>query len=300
MPLTAAAASVIGAGIAAGAAGGQMYANAKMNKKAIRYNERMYGLQREHALADWNMQNQYNSPAAQMQRFKEAGLNPNLIYGQQTDSPMVRTSSQPSWNPINTDIMPAGQALGNAFSNYLDLKAKEAGIKNMETANKVQEQEIILKAIQGANILAQTSATSFDLSQRQRLADTNAEMATQILQKSKVDTQLSLDKFEQEKMLNAQTLRQGVENILTARLNRAKTSAEIAHIKQALQNMKSDNLLKQYEIELNRKGVQKNDNILLRAGASVIDKLLGNPTNKPADFDSTGKPKSFGNKKWKY
>lgn len=30
----------------------------------------------------WNAQNEYNSPAAQMQRFRDAGLNPNLIYGQ--------------------------------------------------------------------------------------------------------------------------------------------------------------------------------------------------------------------------
>lgn len=30
----------------------------------------------------WNMQNAYNSPKAQMQRFDEAGLNPNLVYTQ--------------------------------------------------------------------------------------------------------------------------------------------------------------------------------------------------------------------------
>lgn len=29
----------------------------------------------------WNLQNEYNSPKSQMQRFIEAGLNPNLIYG---------------------------------------------------------------------------------------------------------------------------------------------------------------------------------------------------------------------------
>lgn len=37
----------------------------------------------------WNLANQYNSPAAQMQRYQQAGLNPNLIYGQQnTTSPL--------------------------------------------------------------------------------------------------------------------------------------------------------------------------------------------------------------------
>lgn len=31
---------------------------------------------------NWKMQNEYNSPAAQMARYQEAGLNPNLMYGQ--------------------------------------------------------------------------------------------------------------------------------------------------------------------------------------------------------------------------
>lgn len=34
------------------------------------------------AVEMWNLQNKYNSPAAQMQRFKQAGLNPNLAYTQ--------------------------------------------------------------------------------------------------------------------------------------------------------------------------------------------------------------------------
>lgn len=35
----------------------------------------------------WHAQNAYNDPAAQMQRFKAAGLNPNLIYGHMGNSP---------------------------------------------------------------------------------------------------------------------------------------------------------------------------------------------------------------------
>lgn len=33
-------------------------------------------------IALWQMENEYNSPANQMQRFIDAGLNPNLVYGQ--------------------------------------------------------------------------------------------------------------------------------------------------------------------------------------------------------------------------
>ena len=42
--------------------------------------------ERQAALEDWNRENAYNSPAAQMQRYREAGLNPNLIYGQSDTS----------------------------------------------------------------------------------------------------------------------------------------------------------------------------------------------------------------------
>lgn len=35
----------------------------------------------------WNANNSYNDPAAQMRRFKAAGLNPNLIYGHMANTP---------------------------------------------------------------------------------------------------------------------------------------------------------------------------------------------------------------------
>lgn len=45
------------------------------------------------ALEQWQRENEYNSPAAQMQRYMDAGLNPNLIYGQQN---LSAGSPQPS------------------------------------------------------------------------------------------------------------------------------------------------------------------------------------------------------------
>lgn len=44
----------------------------------------------------WNLMNEYNSPAAQMQRFQDAGLNPNLIYGQSnaTSAPNAASAFQ--------------------------------------------------------------------------------------------------------------------------------------------------------------------------------------------------------------
>ena len=42
-----------------------------INKKTRQWNEQMYARQRADALADWQRQNEYNSPAAQMQRYAE-------------------------------------------------------------------------------------------------------------------------------------------------------------------------------------------------------------------------------------
>jgi hypothetical protein len=71
---------------------------------------------RKWALQDWNMQNAYNSPQQQMQRYKEAGLNPNLIYSQMSNGPAVRSTDAiaPKLDPDQLNVL--------AKSNKLDLQ----------------------------------------------------------------------------------------------------------------------------------------------------------------------------------
>jgi len=73
------------------------------NRKEARVN---YNRQREDALKDWEMTNEYNSPKAQMQRYREAGLNPNLMYGQMQEASPVRSTNydQPSAQPPDIRI----------------------------------------------------------------------------------------------------------------------------------------------------------------------------------------------------
>ena len=63
----------------------------KTNEENKKFSLDMYNMNRRDALADWNRTNEYNSPAAQMQRFKDAGLSPHLIYGQMTNAPKIVT-----------------------------------------------------------------------------------------------------------------------------------------------------------------------------------------------------------------
>lgn len=57
-------------------------ANAVANKRQRKWASEQADKANQWNLDMWNRANEYNSPLQQMQRFKEAGLNPNLIYGQ--------------------------------------------------------------------------------------------------------------------------------------------------------------------------------------------------------------------------
>lgn len=106
------------------------------NRKTREWNEKMYGIQRADALSDWARTNQYNSPLAQMQRFKEAGLNPNLIYGQTNMAQPVRSTDVKSWNPQ----APAFN-LGQIVDQYLQTRQAGASIDIM----KEQKENLKLK-----------------------------------------------------------------------------------------------------------------------------------------------------------
>ena len=71
---------------------GQDYLQSQINlaqqKDLAKYNAVQQTLLNQQAFDNnvkmWNMQNEYNTPAAQMQRFRAAGLNPSLMYGSGT------------------------------------------------------------------------------------------------------------------------------------------------------------------------------------------------------------------------
>ncbi len=64
-------------------------------------NEDMQRRQNAWNLEQWNRNNAYNHPAAQMQRLKAAGLNPDLMYGQNSGGAMGNSSSPATGtNPI--------------------------------------------------------------------------------------------------------------------------------------------------------------------------------------------------------
>ena len=84
----------------------------------------------------WKLQNEYNSPANQMRRYEEAGLNPALMYGQVTpgnasSAPQQVTPNAPNISQDMRDLAKAFniEGLKQAFA---DTKLKQATAKNAE------------------------------------------------------------------------------------------------------------------------------------------------------------------------
>lgn len=95
---------------------------------------------REHDENMWNKQNAYNTPEMQMQRLKEAGLNPNLMYGNGQSSTGNADAPKPAHVATTSNAL-ASFNNNNAIQMlgaYQDWQVKKAQIKNIEeeTAGK--------------------------------------------------------------------------------------------------------------------------------------------------------------------
>lgn len=119
-------ASLIGAGIAAaGNVGSQVVGSAK-NMRIARY-------QYEKNIENRDYMNQYNSPAAQLHRYQEAGLNPNLIYGDSGSAVKSEGAHFDAPYIQAPDLSPLGNVFEKAAS--LALQRKELEKKDEEINN---------------------------------------------------------------------------------------------------------------------------------------------------------------------
>lgn len=77
-----------------------------------KYNKEMADLQNKYNMDMWQMQADYNSPTAQMSRLRDAGLNPNLAYGNATTGNMSSAPEMVAPNAPN-----AQQAMKDAAAS---------------------------------------------------------------------------------------------------------------------------------------------------------------------------------------
>lgn len=123
---------------------------AQMNQKQRAFYLEMWNRNREANLADWNMQNEYNSPSSIMARYAKAGLNPNLIYGNNgSPSPAIK-SSEGGTAPQQPLPFKDNQGIQGVLSAQL----MDAQLQNAraQTANIQADTELKLKNAQATDL----------------------------------------------------------------------------------------------------------------------------------------------------
>lgn len=249
-------------------------AQAEENQKNREWNEKMIAEAREWDLAQWNRQNQYNSPQQQMQRFSEAGLNPNLIYGQgNPGNAGTLSTSAPSGNQVapQLDLSPALQAaqLANSIkqtNSNIDLQATQSAVMRQQAVTESLKQATEIARAKGIDastkgqIIANTLASAIQPEQidQARLATDIARWQRSISRLSAAEKEINV-----KRILPLEALRIEIANQATQagiRLNEAQISKLAVDTQNALIQGKVMTLQYEYDKVLREYGVSPDTN----------------------------------------
>lgn len=115
----------------------QIKAQQQENQKNREYNLMLAQTQNRWNLDQWQRENDYNSPTAQMARFRAAGLNPNLIYGQMSNGASSPTlTSGAASSPTDMSAIGNKRNFGQAMQEMLNMEMQKAQIEAIKAGTE--------------------------------------------------------------------------------------------------------------------------------------------------------------------
>lgn len=258
---------------------GQWWMDEQARKKNWEQTLYLYNLQRQHSLEDFNRLNAYNHPLQQMQRLREAGINPIMAMGggPNNTAQAIRASSadRTPVQPSQVDTNMFSHGLNTGMNTYRQVVETD----NLKRQGRLLEREALLKDAQIAKTLQDTARSKFDLGQADRLKDlvynrSLVDLTFQEMKMNQMDDLLDLKYRADARQSKYLKLRQSQfsQQIINDRIKNAKTRAEEARIRQAVSNLEKDGRLKQIEIELRNSGFNPNDPTYQRVVLRVLQK----------------------------
>lgn len=134
----------------------QIKAQQQENQKNREYNLMLARTQNQWNLEQWQRENDYNSPTAQMARFRAAGLNPNLAYGQMSNGASSPTlTSGAASSPTDMSAIGNKRNFGQAMQEVLGLEMQKAQIEAIKAGTEKTKEDT-------KNVTASTEALTID------------------------------------------------------------------------------------------------------------------------------------------
>lgn len=227
--------AIVGAGANLGATAMQNTANRKLAKQQRKWNEWM-----------WDKQNAYNLPSAQMQRLKDAGLNPRLIYGSGSSNTGVSSSPAKPYQRAEAQRL----ELGTPFQDYVNIKYMGAQTDNVRAKTETERENQLLKIAQTAESISRKSKNIADVYKSNEIKD----MSLQAMQ-------------ERVRQIQSQTTGQDILNTTASQKQQYEVQLiknKVEEARETVKGVQLANKLKGYEAELNKIGLQKTDPLYMR------------------------------------
>lgn len=188
-----------------------LFGNLFGNNRNRKNSNRIYDRQRADSLEDWHRNNTYNSPQAQMKRFQDAGLNPNLIYGQGNSGPSQAIPTSDAPNPdFNT---PDVNNLLEPFNDFADVRIKKQQTDNLKLQADQITAQTALTAAQEMAAIAGTQQTD----QNRQFQKTRQEAITKADYLKNEQTYFQTDKMLAD---SARSERKQTDDFKTSKLTR--------------------------------------------------------------------------------
>lgn len=228
--------------------------NLQYQQNEFRNNQQAAQTEYERNLEMWNLQNEYNSPSAQMQRYIDAGLNLNLIYGTGSAS-AGNASSSPEFHAARYSAPKAERSQDQAPRFELD------PYQLVSISNQLGIQEAQINHINAQADFTKQQARNASVDEQIKLFESNFKKDN----KDNLYDQLYHSIQNQQADTNLKWV--------TSELNRAKESLTMHqedNVKQMLQNLRTDNDFQKFRLELEKLGINSSDNALLRIAARIV------------------------------
>lgn len=254
----------------------------RQNRKNREFQERENQINRQFAVDMWNKQNEYNLPTNQMQRLRDAGINPHLAY---SNGQPMNTSNAPA-TPSGIGSMPQGIAPQMNIGEIFNALMTKAQIKQMEaqTEKTLAEKEEVEARTEGIGKDNKVKDIELTHKDRQILAEIGVNEQNIEESKSRIESsEIANRKMEQE----IENLR-STKNLTDQQVENLKKTVYL--IEAQINNTKADTGLKnaQREVELLRKGNVLAQTRLLNAqaqGQSLLNNYI--PREKEALIKKT-------------
>lgn len=201
-------------------------------------------------VANWKMQNEYNSPKAQMQRLQEAGLNPNLIYGDSVSGATGKADGVANVSPAQVDNPM------DSISRYSQSRTSTAQYDLLQNQIDTEKERKRLTANQADKAYFDAANVNY--------SDTNNQYTQAVLQGLKVRNMSEAENVEMKTYLNqikSQTVKAEVSRIIQeAQSAKAKFDGQILN-----------NRLNQLQTEFLKLGVDRNAPWYAKMGAALFN-----------------------------